>query len=102
MLEKERLEKEVADLKTAMLPVDGEPEGVADLHSRAKLIARIQVLELDCVDALTDGFETALTQLSVLNPGLNIEGVGVLSQVIDGRVVPLLDSPEVEVEASTP
>ena len=96
------MEKEVADLKATMFPIDGELEGVADLHSRAELIAQIQILGSDCISVLTDDFETSLTQLSVLNLGLNIEGVGVLSQVIDGRVVPPPDSPEVEVEASTP
>ena len=80
-----------------MLPAKGEPEGVADLRTRNDFIARIQLLESDCIDALADGFESTVNQLSVLNLGLNIEGTGVLSQVIDGWVVPPPDSPNVEV-----
>ena len=100
--DRERLEREVADLKASMMPTEGEPEGVTNLHTRTKLIARIQILESDCVDTLANGFETALTQLFMLNPGLNTEGVRVLSQVIYGHVVPPPDSPEVEAGVSTP
>ena len=89
---KERLEsdnhwqaKEVADLKADMLPVKDESEGVADLRTRADFITRIQLLESDCVDTMADDFESVLNQLFVLNPGLNTEGTGVLSQVIDGQ-----------------
>ena len=73
------MEKEIDDLKEAMLPLEGEPKGIADLHSRAELVARIQTLESDCVNFLTNGFETALAQLSVLNPRLNTDGARVLS-----------------------
>ena len=82
------------DLKIAMEPAEGEPESVTDLHTRADFIARIQILESDCIDALAYGFEAALNQMSVLNPGLNTKGTRVLSQVVDGRVVPPPDSPE--------
>ena len=85
-----------------MLPMEGEPEGVANLQTCAELVARIQVLESNCVDALSNSFETALVQLLVLNPGLNIDDTRVLSQVIDGRVVPPPNSPELEIEVSTP
>ena len=91
------MEREVADLKASMMPVEGEPEGVIDSRTRVDFVARIQILESDCVDALVDGFEVVVNQLSVLNLALNTEGTGVLSQVIDGRVVPPPDSPEVEV-----
>ena len=80
-----------------MEPVEDELEGVIDLCTRTDFVARIQLLESDCVDALADGFNATVNQLSVLNPRLNTEGTEVLSQVIDGRVVPPLDSPEVEV-----
>ena len=89
--------REVEDLKVVILPVKDEPEGVADLRMCADFIARIQLLESDSVDALVDGFKSAVNQLSVLNPGLNTEGTGVLSQVVDGRVVPPPDSPDVDV-----
>ena len=42
-----------------------------------------------------DGFEAAVSQLALLNPDLNIEGVGYMSQTIDGQVVPLPESPAV-------
>ena len=40
LLEKKNLEKKVADLKVAMLPVEDEPEGIASLQTCA-LAARI-------------------------------------------------------------
>ena len=98
--ERERLEKEVADLKVAMVLTEDEPKSVTNLRTRADFVAKIQILESDCVDALADSFEASLNQLLVLNPRLNIERIGVLSQVVDGRVVPPPDSPEDE--AGTP
>ena len=80
-----------------MLPAEGEPEGVEDLRMLADFIAQIQLLKSDCIDALACDFEFVVNQLSMLNPRLNTEGTGVLSQVVDGRVVPPPDSPNVEV-----
>ena len=71
-----------------------------DLRTRSDFIARIHLLESDCVGALADGFEAAVSQLSVLNPSLKTDGAGVLSQIVDGWIVPPPDSPEVDV--STP
>ena len=84
-----------------MLPAEGEPKGFAKLKTRVELVARIQLLESNCMDAMTKGFETVMVQLSVLNSGLNTEGSGVLSQVINGKVVSPPDSPELEIEVST-
>ena len=97
LLERELLEKEVADLKATMVPAEDKLKGVANLKTCVELVARIQVLESNSMDALADGFETVMVQLSVLNLRLNTEGTWVLSQVINGRVVPPPDSPEVEV-----
>ena len=58
------------------------------MWSRTELVARIQLLEVHCVGAMADGFEVAVSQLSLLNPDLNTEGVGYMSQIIDGQVVP--------------
>ena len=80
-----------------MLPAEDELKRMADLHTHSDFIARIQLLESDCVGALADGFEAAVNQLSVLNPSLSTEGAGVLSQIVDGRVVPPPDSPGVDV-----
>ena len=98
---RECLEKEAADSKASLLPAKDEPEGVANLSTRANLVAQIQVLELDYMDALTEGFETAIVQLSVLNMGLNTEGARVLSHVVDGKVVPPPDYPELEIKVGT-
>ena len=80
-----------------MLPTDDEPEEIASLRTRSDLVARIHLLESDCVGALVDRFETAVSHLSVLNLGLNTEGVRFMSQIIDGQVVPPPDSPDVDV-----
>ena len=61
------------------MPVEGKPEGETDLCARTNFVARIQILESDCVDALADDFEAAVNQLSMLNPGLNTEGTEILS-----------------------
>ena len=90
-----RLAREIEDLKAAMLPAEDESEDTAPLRSRSELVARIQLLEGDCVGAMVDGFEAAVSQLSLLNPGLNTEGVSHMSQIIDGQVVPPPDSPVV-------
>ena len=92
----QRLSKEIEELKAVMLPADDEPEEIASLCTRSDLVARIHLLESDCIGALADGFEAAVSQLSVLNQGMNIEGVGFLSQIIDGQVVPAPESPDVD------
>ncbi|KAL5080186.1 hypothetical protein RYX36_008607 [Vicia faba] len=82
------LAKEFEDLKAAMLPAEDESEETAPLQSRSELVARIQLLETDCVGALADGFEAAVSQLTLLNPGLNTKGVDFMSQIIDDQVMP--------------
>ena len=96
LLDKKNLEKEVADFKATMLPVEEKPEGISSLKTCVELASQIQVLESDCMDALSDSFETVVVQLAVLNPELNTEGARVLSQVVDGKVVPPPDSFEPE------
>ena len=65
--------KEIEELKAVMLPANDEPEEIASLRTRSDLVARIHLLESYCVGALADGFEAAVNQLSILNPGMNIE-----------------------------
>ena len=79
-----------------MLPAEDESEETAPLRSRSELVARIQLLETDCVGALADGFEAAVSQLTLLNPDLNTEGVGYMSQIIDGQIVPPPESPVID------
>ena len=102
-LDKERLEtdneclsKEVEELKAAMFPAEDESEETAPLRTRSDLVAHIHLLETDCVSALADGFEAVVSQLAILNPGMNTEGVGFMSQIIDGQVVPPSESPVVD------
>ena len=57
-----------------MLPAEDESEDTTLLRSRSELVARIQLLEGDCVGAMVDGFEAAVSQLSLLNPGLTLKG----------------------------
>ncbi|KAL5058119.1 hypothetical protein RYX36_029723, partial [Vicia faba] len=92
----ERLSKEVEELKAAILPADDESEETAPLRTRSDLVTRIHLLETDCVGALADGFEAAVSQLAILNPGMNTEGVGFMSQIIDGQVVPPPESSVVD------
>ena len=66
------------------------------MRTRSDLVARIHLLETDRVGALADGFEAAVSQLAILNPGMNTEGVGFMSQIIDGQVVPPPESPVVD------
>ena len=96
----QRLSRDIEDLKAVMLPAEDEPEGMADLRTRSNFMARIYLLESDCIGALADGFEAAVSHLSVLNSGLNTKWVGVLSQIVDSQVVPPPDSPDINV--STP
>ena len=93
----QRLSREVEDLKAVMLPAKDKPNRMADLRTRYDFIARIQLLESDCIGALADGFKAAVSQLSVLNPSLNTDGAGVLSQIVDGQVMPPPDSPDIDV-----
>ena len=51
----QRLSREIEDLKVAMLPAEDEPEGMVDLRTRSDVIARIHLLESDCVGTLADG-----------------------------------------------
>ena len=65
-----RLTQQIEDLKVAMLPAEDEPEDIAALKSRSELVAHIRLLEADCVGAMEEGFDSAVGQLSLLNPGL--------------------------------
>ena len=79
-----------------MLHAEDKSEETAPLRSRSDLVTRIHLLETDCVGALADGFEVVVSQLALLNPGMNTEGVGFMSQIIDGQVVPPPESPVVD------
>ena len=95
-----RLTQQIEDLKVAMLPAEDEPEDIAALKSRSELVAHIRLLEADCVGAMEEGFDSAVSQLSLLNPGLITEGTGYMYQIVDGAIVPPPDSPVVDNDGS--
>jgi hypothetical protein len=94
-----RLAEEKVSLEEALrkvdLPGEDEVEDLAVLR-RAGLVDRIGELEGSLVEALQLGFDRAVAQLKVTNPGieLNVEGIHPLSEVKDGVIVPPLDPEE--------
>jgi hypothetical protein len=82
-------------LKKADLPGEDEAEDLAVLR-RAGLVDRIGELEGSLVDAVKLGFDRAVAQLKVVNPGieLNVEGIHPLNEVEDGVIMPLPDPEE--------
>ena len=83
------------DLKKADLPREDEAEDMAVLR-RADLVDKIGELEGSLVDAIKLGFDRAVAQLKVVNPGvdLNVEGIHPLSDVKDGVITPPPDLEE--------
>ena len=49
---------------------------------------------------MEEGFDSAVGQLSLLNPGLVTEGTGYTYQIVDGAIVPPPDSPVVDNDGS--
>ncbi|CAI8586136.1 unnamed protein product [Vicia faba] len=95
-----RLTQQIEDLKVSMLPAEDEPEDITALKSRSELVAHIRLLEVDCVGAMEEGFDSAVGQLSLLNPGLITEGTGYMYQIVDGAIVPPPDSLVVDNDGS--
>ena len=96
LVEKKCLEEEVDGLRTAATPPKDESNKVKAFKTHANFVARVQVLESDCMEATTMGFNTAMSQLTLLNPRLNTKGVRLLSQVVDGKLFHPPDSPNTE------
>jgi hypothetical protein len=82
-------------LKKADLSGEDEAEDLAVLR-RADLVDRIGELEGSLVEAVKLGFERAVAQLKVVNPGIKlvVEGIHPLSEVEDGVITPPLDLEE--------
>jgi len=82
-------------LKKADLPGEDEAEDTAVLR-RVDLVDRIGELEGSLVGAIKLGFDHAVAQLKVLNPGvdLNNKGIHPLSDVKDGVITPPPDLEE--------
>jgi hypothetical protein len=77
------------------LPGEDEAEDLAVLR-HAGLVDRIGELEGSLVDAVKLGFDRAVAQLKVVNPGieLNVEAIHPLSEVEDGVITPPPDPEE--------
>ena len=82
-------------MKKADLPGEDEAEELAVLR-HAGLVDRIGELEGSLVEAVQLGFDRAVAQLKVTNPGieLNVEGIHPLNEVKDGVIVPPPDPEE--------
>jgi len=78
-----------AALKRASMPGEDETEFIAAL-SRVDLVDRVGELEGSLLDAVQLGFNRAVAQLKVVNPGVElcVEGLHHLSDVEDGVIKP--------------
>jgi len=76
-------------LKKADLPVEDETKDTVVLN-RADLIERVSVMEGSLVEAVQLGFDCAVAQLTVVNPGVDlcVEGIHHLSDVKEGVIKP--------------
>ncbi|XP_058727184.1 uncharacterized protein LOC131598618 [Vicia villosa] len=80
--------KKVADLQREWAPSDEEFPDVAVLKSRAEFVEKINEMKLSLAEMAEAGFDCAVRQLRVLNPGLKEDNIGVSSRIVDGAVVP--------------
>jgi hypothetical protein len=87
--EKDELEREVAGLKAAMVPVGTEPDATRGLLSRADLVEEISSLGGKLIAGAKFAFENAVEQIRVLNGDVEIktEGIGFWRKVEDGQVI---------------
>jgi hypothetical protein len=76
--EKDELEREVAGLKAAMVPVGTEPDATRGLLSRADLVEEISSLGGKLIAGSKFAFENAVEQIRVLNGDIELktEGIG--------------------------
>jgi hypothetical protein len=86
---KKKLEEEIQSLKLAMAPAEDETENTRELSSRADLVARVRKLGESVLSGVKHGWQNALAQVKVANPGveLSFEGMGVFREVVDGQII---------------
>ncbi|MCH97590.1 hypothetical protein A2U01_0018585, partial [Trifolium medium] len=77
-------------LEAAMAPASGEPEEAFGLVTRADLVGKIKEISDDCLAAGKFGWKNAIAQLKLLNSDIELktEGMGMLKEVRDGKIVP--------------
>jgi hypothetical protein len=85
---KKKLEEEIQSLKLAMAPAEDETENTRELSSRADLVARVRKLGESVLSGVKHGWQNALAQVKVANPGveLSFKGMGVFREVVDGQI----------------
>jgi predicted RNase H-like nuclease (RuvC/YqgF family) len=84
-----KLEEELKSLKLAVAPAVDETENTKDLSTRAEFVARIRKLGDSVLAGVKHGWQNALTQVKVVNAGveLNFDGMGVFREVVDGQII---------------
>ncbi|XP_058759045.1 uncharacterized protein LOC131632284 [Vicia villosa] len=80
--------KKLADLQLEWAPSADESPDVAALQSRAEFVERIDSLKISLADMAEVGFDRAVRQLKLLNPGLKEDNIGLSSKIVDGVLVP--------------
>jgi hypothetical protein len=87
--ERKKFEEEIKLLKSAMAPAEDETENNRDLSTRADFVARVRKLGDSVRAGAKHGWQNALAQVKVANPGveLNFEGMWVFREVVDGQIV---------------
>lgn len=83
-MENKRLEE---DLRAEWAPANDEPEDLKGLKTRVELIEKIEALGLDCFEIGEAGINMLVSQLKVLNPELNSEGIRMAEKIVDGKLI---------------
>lgn len=84
-----KLEEEMASLKLAMAPAEDETDNTREMSTRAEFVARIRKLGDSVLAGVKHGWQNALAQVKVANPGveLSFDGIGVFREVVNGQIV---------------
>jgi hypothetical protein len=78
--------EELKSLQQMMIPAEDEPDCAQNLATRAELVGEIQVQRENVFKSAKYGFDNAMAQLQVVNPGLVTEGTGLLRKVENGQM----------------
>jgi hypothetical protein len=76
-------------MRLAIAPAEDETENTRELASRVELVARVRKLGDSVLSGVKHGWQNALAQVQVANPGveLSFEGMRVFREVLDGQIV---------------
>jgi hypothetical protein len=87
--EKEKFEEEIQSLKSAMALAYDETDNTRDLSTRDEFVARVRKLGDSVLVGVTYGWQNAIAQIKVANPGveLSLDGMGVFHEVVDGQII---------------